>query len=186
MQSKCHSLILRIEVSSDCYTYLKKVTCFCVTSVLCWGWYEGSLFFTAVTSTSSSFIHGEATSCQCQPQNPLSKLLIVLCIDYSYCLQSNFTHLHSPVHSDQMVWHSCLYGCALCNMVHCSIGNLKAEHHVNIKFCVKILNNHAETWNVTISLNGQISVSGTNIPQVLAFSKRLLNNTQNDRCTKCE
>jgi hypothetical protein len=28
--------------------YLKKVTCFCVTSVLCWDWYEGSLFFTAV------------------------------------------------------------------------------------------------------------------------------------------
>jgi len=76
MQSKCHSLILRTEVSNDCYTYLKKVTCFCVTSVLCWGWYEGSLFFTAVTSTNSSFIHGEATSCQCQPQNPLSKILI--------------------------------------------------------------------------------------------------------------
>jgi hypothetical protein len=47
-------------------------------------------------------------------------------------------------------------------MVRCSIGNFKAEH------------------DVTISLNGQISVSGTSIPQVLAFSRRLLNNTQND------
>ena len=115
------------------------------------------------------------------PKSWLSCVLII-----SYCLQSNFTHLHSPVHSDQMVWHSCLYGCALCNVVHCSIGNLKAEHHANIKFCVKMLNNHAETWNVTISLNGQISVSGTSILHVLAFSRRLLNNTQNDKCTKCE
>jgi hypothetical protein len=126
-------------------------------------------------------LHASANLKTLFPKSWLSCVLIIL-----YCLQSNFTHLHSPVHSDQMVWHSCLYGCALCNMVHCSIGNLKAEHHVNIKFYVKMLNNHAETWNVTISLNRKISVSGTSIPQVLAFSRGLLNNTQKDNCTKCE
>jgi len=99
MQNKCHSLILRIEVSNDCYTYPKKVTCLCVTSVLCWGWYEGSSFFTAVTSTNSTFTHCEATSCQCQPQNPLSKILIALCID-NFILSS--VKLHSPSQSSAL------------------------------------------------------------------------------------
>lgn len=109
MQSKCHNLILRIEVSNECYTYPKKVTCSCVTSVLCWGWYEGSLFFLLLLPawTPLLFIvrtlHVSANLKILFPKSWLSCVLIISC-----CLQSNFTHLHSPLHSDQMVWHSCL------------------------------------------------------------------------------
>jgi len=162
-------------VSNDCYTYLKKVTGFCVTSVLCKGWYEGSLIFAAVTSTNSSFIHGEATSCQCQP-NPLSKILIVLCID-NFILSS--VQLHSPSQASALwpdgltflfVW--------MCFVQHGSLLHWKPQSRTSYQH--QILCKDAEIWNVTISLNGQISVSGISIPRVLALSRSLLNNTQND------